>query len=443
MRSRLLTIILYFFLSLLLFAGIQGIFHPVKEKKLWGEVSVSDSCIPSLGFFMDGRFQQCATLWINTHLGFRSTLIRINNQIAVSLFSISPAKNVVIGKDHYLFQPEYINSFLGNDYTDRAQITGKVGRLLWFQKILKEQNKHFILVFCPSKARFMPENLPEKYRKKGFHTNYDTYVDVISREGKGLNFIDFNSYFLGLKDTSTFTLYPKAGIHWSNFSSRQYALDSLLGYMEHLSGKKHPRIITERIYQSDSLQIPDDDLAEMLNLLIPYPSGKVTYADFVIDTSGAVKPDVLAIADSYYWEIFGFDKIGSIFNVSDFWVWNEVRYPKSKYDGIRSDDIMFLKQDLLEHDFIILMVTETNLSTLLDFDENTFALFDPENPVIRELQKKRADRIVFFKKLILGDPKWTALIKQKAKDRKVTFEKMLQTDAEYMVEYEINNLRNK
>jgi hypothetical protein len=443
MRSRLLTIILYFFLSLLLFAGIQGIFHPVKEKELWGEVPVSDSCTPTLSLFLDGSFQHCATLWLNTHMGFRNSLVRINNQVIVSLFNISPAKNVVIGKDHYLFQPGTINSFLGNDYTGRAQITGKVRRLLGFQRILEKQNIHFILVFCPSKARFMPEYLPDKYRAKGTHTNYDTYVDVIRSEGKELNFIDFNSYFLGLKDTSRVTLYPKAGIHWSNFSSRQYALDSLLGYMEHLSGKKHPRIITERVYQSYSLLIPDDDLAEMLNLLIPYPSGKVTYADFAIDTTGAVKPDVLAIADSYYWEIFGFDKIRSVFNVSDFWVWNELRYPKSKYAGIKPNDYMFLKQDLLEHDFIILMVTETNLPTLLNFDENTYALFDPENPVIRELQKKRADRIVFFKKLILGDPKWTALIKQKAKDRKVTFEKMLQTDAEYMVEYEINNLRNK
>jgi hypothetical protein len=443
MRSLLLTILLYFFLSLLLFTGIQGIFHPVKENDLLGVVTVSEKCSPTLDSLADGKFQQCATLWLNNHMGFRKTLIRFNNQITFSLFRISPASIVLIGRNQVLFQTGYINSYLGNDYAGSAQIAGKIRRLLQFQNIMEEHNVHFILVFCPSKARFMPENLPAKYRKKGIHTNYDTYVDILKHEGKNLHFIDFNNYFIEMKDTSTFTLYPRAGAHWSNFSSRHYALDSLLGYMEHLSGKKYPRILTNKVYWSDSLLTPDDDLSEMLNLILPYPSGKVSYADFGIDSSGAVKPNVLTVGDSYYWQIFGFDKIRSLFSVSDFWVWNEVRYPKSKYAGIKPNDYMFLKQDLLNHDFIILMTTETNLPTLLNFDETIYALFDPDNPVIRELQKKRAERIGFFKKLILNDPKWTALVRQKAKDRKITFEQMLQNDAEYMVEFEINNLKNQ
>jgi hypothetical protein len=415
----------------------------VKEKELNGVTTVSNTCSPTLDSIIDGSFQQAATIWLNNHMGFRNSLIRLDNQVAFSLFGISPADIVLIGKHNILFQTSYINSYLGNDYTGRTEIAGKVRRMMEFQKILARQNVHFILVFCPSKPRFMPENLPDGLSRKGKMTNYDTYADVLAREGKDLHFIDFNKYFLALKDTSTFTLYPKGGIHWSNFSSRQYALDSLLGYMEHLTGQKYPRPVAKRIWWSDSLLIPDDDLAEMLNLLLPYPSGKVTYADFEIDTVGKVKPDVLAIADSYYWEIYGFDRIASVFNTSDFWVWNKLRYPKSKYKGVRDDDYLFLKNDILAHNFIILMVTETNLPGLLSFDEQTYALFDPENPVVREMQMKRAERIEFFKRLILNDPKWSALVRQKAVDRKITFEQMIQNDAEYMVEQELNNLKNR
>lgn len=443
MKRRLPDIILYLFLSLLLLTGIQGTFRIVREKDLLGVVTVSEKCSPTFDSISDGTFQQCATLYLNNHLGFRKSLIRINSQITFSLFGISPASNVVIGKDNYLFETGYINAWLGNDYTNREQITGKVRRLVEFQRIMDTHGVHFMLVFCPSKTRFMPENLPLKYRQKGVNTNYDTYVDVLKHEGRELHFIDFNSYFRLLKDTSTFTLYPKGGSHWTNFSSRYYALDSLLRYMEHLSGERYPELVTRRIYWSDSLLVPDDDISTLFNLIWSFPSGKITYADFGIDSSNTVKPDVLAIGDSYYWQIFGFDKIGGIFNISDFWVWNEVFYPKSRYGNIKADDYMFLKQDILNHDFVILMLTEINLPTLLNFDEKIFALFDPDNPVVKELQKKRNERIDFFKALILNDPRWSALVREKAKIRKLTFEQMLQNDAEYMVDYEINNLKNQ
>jgi hypothetical protein len=443
MRFRLSDIILYTFLTLLLLTGIQGIFRVVKEKDLLGVITVTEKCSPSADSILDGTFQQCATLYLNNHMGFRKSLIRLNSQITFSVFGISPASNVVIGKDNYLFETGYINSWTGHDFTSREKITGRVRRLTEFQRIMDDRGVNFILVFCPSKSRFMPENLPPKFRLKGANTNYDTYVDVLEHEGKGLHFIDFNRYFTLLKDTSTFTLYPKGGSHWTNFSSRYYALDSLLGYMQYLSGEKYPRLVTRRIYWSDSLLVPDDDISTLFNLIWPYPSGKITYADFGIDSNRTVKPDVLAIGDSYYWQIFGFDKIGGIFNISDFWVWNEVFYPKSRYANIKPDDYMFLKQDILNHDFLILMVTEINLPTLLNFDEKLFALFDPDNAVVKELQKKRKERIDYFRALILNDPRWTALVREKAKIRKLTFDQMLKNDAEYMVDYEINNLNNK
>lgn len=443
MRKYLLHGILCLLVILLLLTGTQGIFGFIKEKDLLGVVDVPDTCSFTTDSLFNGTFQQSASVHLNKHLGFHNTLTRINNQITFSVFGISPANNVIIGRDNYLFEPGYINAWLGKDFTSREKISGKVKRLVKFQQLLNEKGVHFILAFCPSKARFMPENLPEKFRTKGKNTNYDTYVDVIKKEGQGLHFIDFNDYFLKLKDTASFTLYPKGGTHWTNFSSRYYVLDSLLRYMESLSGENYPDIIANRIYWSDSLLIPDDDISTLFNLIFPFPSGKIPYADFGIKSDGTTKPDVLAIGDSYYWQIYGFDKINELFNESDFWVWNEVLYPKSKYANIKSDNYMFLKQDILEHKFIILMATEINLPNLLNFDEKTFALFDPDNPIVKELQKKRAERINFFKVMIRNNPKWSALVREKAKVRKLSYEQMVQNDAEYMVDYEINNLKNK
>jgi hypothetical protein len=446
MRLRILSVILSIILCLFLFIQLQGKYSIIKEKNALAGMNSTgggDTCSLTWEHLMDLKYQESLTAKANKHFGFRNTLIRLNNQVDFSLFGISSVKDILVGKNGVLYQMNYINSFQGKDYIGRPQISSKVDRLLKFQKMLALKDIYFILVFCPCKPRVMPEYLPGQLNLKRNNTNYDTYVEIIKDKGKELNFIDFNKYYQELKDTSVFTLYAKPGIHWSVFSSVMYGLDSLLGYMEHLSGEKYPRPHSRKIYWSDILVSPDDDLAELLNLAFPYPSGPVSYAEVEIDTAGTKKPDVLAIADSYYWEIYGFSKIQSIMNKHDFWVWNRLRYPASKYKGIRENDYEFLKKDILSHKFIILMITETNLPTLLDFDEKTYAMFDPDNPILKDLQKKRQARIDYYKHEILVNPKWSQAVRQKAIARKLTFEQMVQTDAEYMVESENNNKKNQ
>jgi hypothetical protein len=70
-------------------------------------------------------------------------------------------------------------------------------------------------------------------------------------------------------------------------------------------------------------------------------------------------------------------------------------------------------------------------------------MFDPTNPVLVALMKKRQERIEFYKKLILNDKKWSDVVRQKAVVRNFTFEEMLQRDAEWMLDQEINVQKQK
>lgn len=441
MRKIILTALLYLSLSVLLFTGLQGIFGFISEKELLGVVTVTEKCSPTADSIFSGKFQQCATAYVSNHAGFRPTLIRIDNQLTFSIFRISPEKNIVLGKDDYLFEMNYINSYLGRDYIGRSRMVEKIRRLEKFQQTLREHNVDFILVFTPSKSRVMPEFMPRKFQSTGQPTNYEVYLDVLSKEGKKINFLDLNRYYLLMRDTALFPLYPKGGTHWTNFSARHWALDTLLRYMEKVRGVKIPRLIPEEVTWTTELQDPDEDIAGLFNLFFRFPSGKMPYQAVRADSSGAVKPRVLAIADSYFWELYGWGQLPHVFRSIDFWVWNNVRYPKEKYKDHPESDYLWYKQDILDHDFVLLMATEPNLPTLLEFDEKTYLMFDPQNPVLLALQKKRLERIGFYKTLIRNDKKWSDLVREKAQIRKITFEEMIQRDAEYMVDREINTMK--
>jgi hypothetical protein len=443
MRNPLHYILFCLPISLLLLVAVQGSFGVFGEKSLPGEVYEPSPCVFTCDSLLSGDFQKCVTVILDQHMGFYRTLVRMNNQASYSLFGVSNAKNVVIGKDHYLYERMYLDAYLGKDCNGFAKTSGMVSRLLQFQGIMERHQVRFLFVLCPSKPRVMPEYLPDRYRKAVARTNYSMFADILAHEGRGLHWIDMNRYFLQMKDTCPYPLYPRGGTHWTNFSADYYALDTILGYLGHIGGRSVPHLSPGEVRWSDSLVSPDDDLSEILNLACPFPGGKLPYASFRIDTAGRSRPDALVIGDSYFWLIYGFRQVGSVFKHLDFWAWNRDYYPKSTYEGVTGEDYMFLKKALLSHEYLILAVTETNLTGLLEFDRKIFSLFDPNNSLVAELKKKHPERVEYFRKQILGDPRWTASIREKAAARRITFEAMLQNDAEYMTGVEIDNLTNR
>lgn len=443
MKKPVLLLLLGLVCTILLLPGLQLVTGVITEPELQGVVTVTDKCDLTADSLLSGKFQQCASVWAGNHAGFRRTLIRINNQVTFSLFRISPEESIVLGKDDYLFEKIYINSYLGNDYIGRARIVDRLKRVERFQEILKQHNVDFVLVFTPSKARILSDYLPDHLKSAGQPTNYETYCDVLSKEGSKIHFLDLNRYYQLMRDTATLPLYPKGGTHWTNYSARRYALDTLVKFIGKVRGTPLPKMIPGEITWKDSLENPDEDIAGLLNLFFPYPSGSLPYISVNADSTGAVKPRVLAISDSYFWEFYAWGKLPYVFKSTDFWVWNSVRYPKEKYSQYPQEDLLWLKQDMLAHDVVLLMPTEQNLPTLIEFDERTFIMFDPTNPVLVALMKKRQERIEFYKKLILNDKKWSDVVRQKAVVRNFTFEEMLQRDAEWMLDQEINVQKQK
>ena len=111
---------------LLILPAIQQYTGFIPEKPLKGAIAKPEVPVLSLKTWFDVSFQESYDDYLEQGIGFRPTLIRINNQIAFSLFDTALANSVIIGKDNYLFELNYIKAYEGIDFAGYEKIRDQV-----------------------------------------------------------------------------------------------------------------------------------------------------------------------------------------------------------------------------------------------------------------------------------------------------------------------------
>jgi hypothetical protein len=210
----------------------QHFFHFSKVRKLQGAFIPKEQPILTSSNWFSGNYQDSLSIYLNENIGFRNYFVRLNNQIAFSLFDFARANGVVVGKENFLYERNYIRAYLGKDYIGEAAIAEKVRKLEKIQDRLKKRDIELIVVFAPGKGSFYPEYIPTD-QVPSENNNYKTYVRLLNNTP--INLIDFNKWFRKKKGTTVAPLYPKTGIHWSRFGELM-AADSLLKYIDKLKG---------------------------------------------------------------------------------------------------------------------------------------------------------------------------------------------------------------
>lgn len=319
--------------------------------------------------WFSGKYQEGMEKYFNESFGFRNTCIRINNQISFEIDKKANANGVIIGKDNYLYEYNYIKAYYGSDYIGYDSINDRMQKIKYIHDTLKALHKDLIIVFAPGKASFYPEFIPDNLKTEKNITNYETYVDLAKK--LHISHIDFNKYFIDHKSTSKYPLYPQYGIHWSNYSIC-LVTDSLLRYIEN-SRKIDMNTIYWDDVTLDQPQLRDYDIADGMNLLFKLKSFEMGYPEIKYE-SGKIKPSVLSIGDSFYWGIFNLTNT-TIFSNSHFWYYNKQIFPESYKSLLETKDVN-LKDEITRHDVIIIMATESNLPKLgWGFIENTYEAF--------------------------------------------------------------------
>ncbi len=428
-----INIFLFIILMIILFVPIaQQETGIVYEIPLHGAIKKVYAPVFTWNNWLSGKYQDKAEKYLNTHFGFRNAMVRLNNQIFYTFFRKAKANGVIIGKKGYLFEYSYFDAYYGTDFLGKDTLTKELTKLKAIQDTMKAQGKTLLLVLAPGKATFFPEYIPNRYKRKKSITNLEYYSKLSKK--LGINYLNFSSWFVKMKDTARYPLYPKTGIHWSYYGMA-LAADSMFHELEYLRHIDLPDIVWKGIKMSKKLRNTDRDIELGMNLIFKLPNHPMPYPQLEVDTLGKTRPRALVIADSYYWQIYSAHIPQQVFREQEFWFYNKQINPKRK-DGVAWTNEVNLSDELQKKDIVILLCTEPVLKRLFwgFIDDAYDVYYKPE--IYNKLHSKikldqtKIKRII---KGIINNKQWFSLEKEKAKRRNISVDSMIKLDAVYVL----------
>lgn len=189
--KRLLRVLALFLFLLLCLPGLQRWLHLSNERALDGYSPrvAENPDFTDTGWFA-GSFQEQKASWLNQHFGYRTTLLRLHNQIGYSWWDHSYTNAVIVGNDGYLFDQTYIDAWTGNDFVGEEKIKLQTEMLVEVQQKLAAKGTTLLVVMAPGKASFFNSFIPHEPEKRKQTTvrNYDTYITHF--RARGVQFID-------------------------------------------------------------------------------------------------------------------------------------------------------------------------------------------------------------------------------------------------------------
>ena len=355
--------ILFGLLMVFLFSFmIQEHFKPFKTKELMGYFLKPEKPKFRWEWYKNGYFQQSIEKYITNNYGFREPIIRLYHQYCWDLFGKEYVSYIYSGKERWLYYDHNIEDYYGTEmyhwypnaeaarqgYEQEVRLLNKV------KGILEDYDVTLMTFIAPSKNVIYPEYLPRR-EKDTTTLNPREYFARRFKE-TGMPCFEMNDYFMKMKDTCSFYLFPPTGDHWT--FSCVYATDSLLRFMEQQRGIKLPHFEYGNEYHSEC-RIGDDqnrDLEGELNLLRPITfNPKYAYKEldyWVVGDSTTVKPSALFIGNSFLLRTIAYVPPKEVFSDFQFWYYNRVAY-----QGLDRliDSVSFLNRldYLLDADYIV------------------------------------------------------------------------------------------
>lgn len=422
-----ITIVLFVVLFL------QTVFHPISLKSLKGFFNPVE--MPALTYktLADGSFQRDFENYQQYHFGFREWAIRLYNQYVWTCYHKTFNSWILIGKDDWLYESEFVQDhyesliykLFGGDVEGKTKEFNNTAENLYkLQEILKKYNTYIFVNIIPGKDVIYPEYLPENqwyFNPDGVHA-YDLYKKRFDE--LGVNYIDFVDVFKDIKDKVDYPLFYQTGTHWTNIAST-HAFDSIMRYMENISGLNIPDVEIGKKYKG-RVREPDDDLERLFNLMFHIQKDSYFYADVqIIDDTKAVKPKLITIGDSYFWNISYNFNLGGLFREYPYWYYNTTIYFDPNHN---STSELHLIDEILNADFIMLNYCTVQLYKLGNgFIDNALALLYDN-----ETDSPMSDEIVEIERRIYSDPVWFNSVKEKAAKNYISIAKQIALDAKYV-----------
>jgi hypothetical protein len=389
--------------------------------------------------WFSGTFQENRNAYINEQFGFRNTAVRIHNQIAFSLFHKAKANGVIIGKEDYLYEIKYINAYRGAEEIFQSELDSNLFMLKAIQSKLKERGIEFVVVMNPGKASFFSEYIPDEYLVVSERSYYSEYQKGL--KAHGIQHIDFGKWFREMKGKTPAPLFPKTGIHWSQYGAT-LAADSLVDYCMNLFGKDMNEFGWDKrnLPLSTTMESVDDDIGLGMNLYWPIEVLPMAYprvalnTKYGVDFGNGTRPKVAVISDSYFFNLLQLPWAPEIFSELNFYFYNKQLHQRPSGITANSDPLSQMKE-IEKSNVVFVMATECNMDKLgWGFISSAYKYF-----VLEENIDSFEARVQKFKNNILSDKDWLKTIEEKARQNRISVDSMIIQDARYMAEMEYSN----
>lgn len=298
---------------------LKGVFEPTPKPEL------------SLDNYKSNIYQTQIEKYVSEHFGMREPVIRLYNQYVWSAYNKTYCHFIVPGKEGYLYYALAVNEHYGTELPKHypsndkamADVDKELRLMNKLRHVLKDYGIEFVAFIAPDKPEVYPEYLP----RRDADTTTIHIDEYYSRrmEETGFPFINMTDWFVKMRDTASFPLFPKTDSHWRY--SAIYAYDSLFRFINTLDGEaKFPNIhIGPPVaYESDKLEGDE----ETLNLIFRIRGDKTKYkSDITVEADTTKRnPKVLFIGDSFIWSLGEFMPAREIMADREVWFYNNTAY---------------------------------------------------------------------------------------------------------------------
>ncbi len=369
-------------IGVLALPALQARFPVFKMGRLGGYAQKAPAPVFSWAGLLDNSYQLALEKYVEDRIGFRVLLVRVRNQLTYSLFRVARASQVVVGDDDILFEEGGIRAYLGQDFKGNDVVRLNVRRLKAVQDTLAKRGILLVFAIAPGKANFYSDHFPSYFKRQPrTTTNYAAYAKQM--QAQGVNLIDLAQAFQRWKDTASYPLFPRGGVHWSGYGI-PLAADSLFRYIEQRGHFDLPDYAATGPSISNHPRDSDNDAAQALNVLWEPPAYLMNSPDvaFRRPKSTQQRPNLLVVGDSFVYGLIGFyPYIPSLFSdKTQFWYYNNIVEMGARADMPLSHEVALLdrKKEILAQDVILLLYNQQNLVSFDNgFSADAYAMFFP------------------------------------------------------------------
>lgn len=351
-------------LGFLLSPAVQQ-FYPfiTPEKPLNGYFEISKDTVLNSDTWFDRTYQEKKENYLNENFGFRPFLVRVNNHFNFVFFNELNVKNLMRGKNNYLYTTDFLDSYSGRTFNGKELHADSVfSDLQKLNDTLLRMNKKLLICIAPCKESYYPEFLPDSCREKLSKQTYYTYYRS-KFLSSNIPFLDYNDYFLKLKPNAKHPIFTQGALHWTSYAAG-LAMDTLFKRVRYEIRKNMNLVKIKSLELSREPRQDDDDECKSMNLLKPLNTEELAYPSFeyLYNQDTCYRPKIFVLGDSFYYQINNTWVPVKIFSEESYFMYyfrTAISYGGKPDQDVSSVDI---KKELKNTDLVILLYSVGNLT---------------------------------------------------------------------------------